>query len=119
MLPVGCFMHSGNIQVSWIDDTSAFVSLSQTDQVQIGKFHTPVQARQERQMFTNRIDGTSVLTAMNTSRYAESYKIQTYADYIQGKQQEKEKLGQSAKSWGEDCWVRPHYSSSTGFGYPR
>lgn len=29
---------SGNIQVSWIDDTSAFVSLSQTDQVQIGEF---------------------------------------------------------------------------------
>lgn len=28
---------SGNIQVSWIDDTSAFVSLSQTDQVQIGE----------------------------------------------------------------------------------
>ena len=27
----------GNIQVSWIDDTSAFVSLSQTDQVQIGE----------------------------------------------------------------------------------
>lgn len=27
----------GNIQVSWIDDTSAFVSLSQAEQVQIGK----------------------------------------------------------------------------------
>ncbi|MGH0114755.1 UNVERIFIED_CONTAM: hypothetical protein FKN15_046550 [Acipenser sinensis] len=26
----------GNIQVSWIDDTSAFVSLGQVDQVQIG-----------------------------------------------------------------------------------
>lgn len=25
--------------MSWIDDTSAFVSLSQTDQVQIGEFH--------------------------------------------------------------------------------
>uniref|UniRef100_A0AAZ3R1A9 Poly(A)-specific ribonuclease RNA-binding domain-containing protein n=1 Tax=Oncorhynchus tshawytscha TaxID=74940 RepID=A0AAZ3R1A9_ONCTS len=49
-----------NIQVSWIDDTSAFVSLSQTDQVQI---------------------------AMNTSRYAESYRIQTYAEYVQGRQQ--------------------------------
>uniref|UniRef100_A0A1A7X650 Poly(A)-specific ribonuclease PARN n=1 Tax=Iconisemion striatum TaxID=60296 RepID=A0A1A7X650_9TELE len=89
------FSAFGNIQVSWIDDTSAFVSLSQTDQVQI---------------------------AMNTSRYAESYRIQTYADYIQGKQQEKEKLGQTTKSWGEDGWMKPHYSSSAtsaGFGYPR
>ncbi|MED6293799.1 hypothetical protein CHARACLAT_014386 [Characodon lateralis] len=89
------FSAFGNIQVSWIDDTSAFVSLSQTDQVQI---------------------------AMNTSRYAESYKIQTYADYIQGKQQEKEKLGQPAKIWGDDSWVKPHYPSSTtsaGFGYSR
>uniref|UniRef100_A0A7N6C1X5 Poly(A)-specific ribonuclease PARN n=1 Tax=Anabas testudineus TaxID=64144 RepID=A0A7N6C1X5_ANATE len=87
------FSAFGNIQVSWIDDTSAFVSLSQTDQVQI---------------------------AMNTSRYAESYRIQTYAEYIQGRQQEKEKLGQTAKTWGEDSWVKPHYISSTtcGFGYP-
>uniref|UniRef100_A0A8C7IK95 Poly(A)-specific ribonuclease PARN n=1 Tax=Oncorhynchus kisutch TaxID=8019 RepID=A0A8C7IK95_ONCKI len=54
------FSAFGNIQVSWIDDTSAFVSLSQTDQVQI---------------------------AMNTSRYAESYRIQTYAEYVQGRQQ--------------------------------
>uniref|UniRef100_A0A8C6K6F5 Poly(A)-specific ribonuclease PARN n=1 Tax=Nothobranchius furzeri TaxID=105023 RepID=A0A8C6K6F5_NOTFU len=79
------FSAFGNIQVSWIDDTSAFVSLSQTDQVQI---------------------------AMNTSRYAESYRIQTYAEYIQGKQQ-KEKLGQTTKSWGEDGWMKPHFSSST------
>uniref|UniRef100_A0AAX7SS35 Poly(A)-specific ribonuclease PARN n=1 Tax=Astatotilapia calliptera TaxID=8154 RepID=A0AAX7SS35_ASTCA len=78
------FSAFGNIQVSWIDDTSAFVSLSQTDQVQI---------------------------AMNTSRYAESYKIQTYAEYIQGKQQEKEK--QTTKTWGEDSWVKPHYTCST------
>lgn len=88
------FSAFGNIQVSWIDDTSAFVSLSQTDQVQI---------------------------AMNTSRYAESYRIQTYAEYIQGKQQEKEKLGQTPKTWGDDGW-KPHYTSSTtsgGFGYPR
>lgn len=86
------FSAFGNIQVSWVDDTSAFVSLSQTDQVQI---------------------------AMNTSRYAESYKIQTYAEYIQGK--EKEKPGQTAKTWGEDGWVKSHYTSSTtsGFGYPR
>lgn len=33
---------SGNIQVSWIDDTSAFVSLSQTDQVQIGESWMPL-----------------------------------------------------------------------------
>uniref|UniRef100_A0A8D2ZEW9 Poly(A)-specific ribonuclease PARN n=1 Tax=Scophthalmus maximus TaxID=52904 RepID=A0A8D2ZEW9_SCOMX len=80
------FSAFGNIQVSWIDDTSAFVSLSQTDQVQI---------------------------AMNTSRYAESYRIQTYAEYIKAKQQEKEKLGQTPKSWGEDGWVKSHYTSST------
>lgn len=89
------FSAFGNIQVSWIDDTSAFVSLSQTDQVQI---------------------------AMNTSRYAESYRIQTYAEYIQRKQQEKEKLGQTPKTWGDDSWVKPHYTSSTasgGFGYAR
>uniref|UniRef100_A0A672Z446 Poly(A)-specific ribonuclease PARN n=1 Tax=Sphaeramia orbicularis TaxID=375764 RepID=A0A672Z446_9TELE len=78
------FSAFGNIQVSWIDDTSAFVSLSQTDQVQI---------------------------AMNTSRYAESYRIQTYAEYVQGKQQDKEKLGQPAKSWGEGSWVKPHYTA--------
>ncbi|XP_037546308.1 poly(A)-specific ribonuclease PARN [Nematolebias whitei] len=87
------FSAFGNIQVSWIDDTSAFVSLSQTEQVQI---------------------------AMNTSRYAESYRIQTYAEYIQGKHQDKEKPGQTTKTWGEDGWVKPHhYSTSAGFGYPR
>ncbi|KAG7487108.1 poly(A)-specific ribonuclease PARN isoform X1 [Solea senegalensis] len=88
------FSAFGNIQVSWIDDTSAFVSLSQTDQVQI---------------------------AMNTSRYAESYRIQTYAEYIQGKQQQDEKkLGQTNKTWGEDGWVKPHYTSTAGsFGYCR
>uniref|UniRef100_A0A8C2W9W7 Poly(A)-specific ribonuclease (deadenylation nuclease) n=1 Tax=Cyclopterus lumpus TaxID=8103 RepID=A0A8C2W9W7_CYCLU len=81
--------------VSWLDDTSAFVSLSQTDQVQI---------------------------AMNTSRYAESYRIQTYAEYVKGKHQNKEKLGQTPKSWGEDGWRKPHYASATSaatFGYPR
>ncbi|XP_061626541.1 poly(A)-specific ribonuclease PARN isoform X1 [Phyllopteryx taeniolatus] len=89
------FSAFGNIQVSWMDDKSAFVSLSQTDQVQI---------------------------AMNTSRYAESYRIRTYAEYIQGKQQEKEKLAPAPKSWTEDCWVKPHYAASAasgGFGYPR
>lgn len=61
-------------------------------------------------------------TAMNTSRYAESYRIQTYAEYIQGKQQDKEKLGQTPKSWGEDGWTKPPYTASAtsaGFGYPR
>uniref|UniRef100_A0A8K9XY97 Poly(A)-specific ribonuclease PARN n=1 Tax=Oncorhynchus mykiss TaxID=8022 RepID=A0A8K9XY97_ONCMY len=74
------FSAFGNIQVSWIDDTSAFVSLSQTDQVQI---------------------------AMNTSRYAESYRIQTYAEYIQGRQQVRESQGHSTQSWDEDGWVKP------------
>ncbi|KAI4832967.1 hypothetical protein KUCAC02_015901 [Chaenocephalus aceratus] len=87
------FSAFGNIQVSWIDDTSAFVSLSQTDQVQI---------------------------AMNTSRYAESYRIQTYAEYIKGRQI-KEKVEQTPKSWGEDSWTKPNYTPATsaGFGYPR
>ncbi|KAM4604209.1 poly(A)-specific ribonuclease PARN [Polymixia lowei] len=90
------FSAFGNIQVSWLDDTSAFVSLSQTDQVQI---------------------------AINTSRYAESYRIQTYAEYLQGKQQDREKLGQPVHSWGEDGWVKPHYTSTAagtaGYGYTR
>ncbi|XP_033986286.1 poly(A)-specific ribonuclease PARN [Trematomus bernacchii] len=87
------FSAFGNIQVSWIDDTSAFVSLSQTDQVQI---------------------------AMNTSRYAESYRIQTYAEYMKGRQI-KEKVEPTPKSWGEDSWTKPNYTPATsaGFGYPR
>uniref|UniRef100_A0A674CUY2 Poly(A)-specific ribonuclease PARN n=1 Tax=Salmo trutta TaxID=8032 RepID=A0A674CUY2_SALTR len=43
------FSAFGNIQVSWIDDTSAFVSLSQTDQVQIGEYwpiHKPSLCRE-------------------------------------------------------------------------
>ena len=57
--------------------------------------------------------------AMNTSRYAESYRIQTYAEYIQLK--EKDKVRHTTKSWGEDGWVKHHYTSSTtsGFGYSR
>lgn len=58
--------------------------------------------------------------AVNTSRYAESYRIQTYAEYIKGKQQDKEKLGQTPKSWGEDGWLKPHYTSASTaatFGY--
>uniref|UniRef100_A0AAR2JR78 Poly(A)-specific ribonuclease PARN n=1 Tax=Pygocentrus nattereri TaxID=42514 RepID=A0AAR2JR78_PYGNA len=68
------FSAFGNIQVSWIDDTSAFVSLSQLEQVQI---------------------------AMNTSQYAESYRIQTYADYMQSKQKSTSKN----RKWAEDGWT--------------
>uniref|UniRef100_A0A6Q2YMZ2 Poly(A)-specific ribonuclease PARN n=1 Tax=Esox lucius TaxID=8010 RepID=A0A6Q2YMZ2_ESOLU len=76
-----------NIQVSWIDDTSAFVCLSQTDQVQI---------------------------AMNTSRYAESYRIQTYAEYLQGRRHVRENQAQGSQAWGEDGWVKPHYAPVPG-----
>lgn len=77
------FSAFGNIQISWIDDTSAFVSLSQPDQVQI---------------------------AVNTSKYAESYRIQTYADYVGKKQDEK----QVKRKWAEDGWKeveRKHLST--------
>ncbi|XP_069066524.1 poly(A)-specific ribonuclease PARN isoform X1 [Pleurodeles waltl] len=67
------FSAFGNIHVSWIDDTSAFVSLSQPDQVQI---------------------------AVNTSQYAESYRIQTYADYVEKKQEE----AKAKRKWTEDSW---------------
>uniref|UniRef100_A0A2K6UZX4 Poly(A)-specific ribonuclease PARN n=1 Tax=Saimiri boliviensis boliviensis TaxID=39432 RepID=A0A2K6UZX4_SAIBB len=67
------FSAFGNIQISWIDDTSAFVSLSQPEQVQI---------------------------AVNTSKYAESYRIQTYAEYMGKKQEEK----QIKRKWMEDGW---------------
>nr|XP_036848020.1 poly(A)-specific ribonuclease PARN isoform X5 [Manis javanica] len=67
------FSAFGNIQISWIDDTSAFVSLSQPEQVQI---------------------------AVNTSKYAESYRIQTYADYVGKKHEEK----QIKRKWTEDNW---------------
>ncbi|KAF6272445.1 poly(A)-specific ribonuclease [Rhinolophus ferrumequinum] len=62
-----------NIQISWIDDTSAFVSLSQPEQVQI---------------------------AVNTSKYAESYRIQTYAEYVGKKHKEK----QIKRKWPEESW---------------
>ncbi|XP_062999269.1 poly(A)-specific ribonuclease PARN isoform X2 [Elgaria multicarinata webbii] len=68
------FSAFGNIQVSWVDDTSAFVSLSQPEQVQI---------------------------AVNTSRYAESYRIQTYAEYVEKKHEEKR---QAKRKWTEDSW---------------
>uniref|UniRef100_A0A669QLU8 Poly(A)-specific ribonuclease PARN n=1 Tax=Phasianus colchicus TaxID=9054 RepID=A0A669QLU8_PHACC len=67
------FSAFGNIQVSWIDDTSAFVSLSQPEQVQI---------------------------AVNTSRYAESYRIQTYAEYVEKKHEEK----RAKRKCTEDSW---------------
>uniref|UniRef100_A0AAY4B722 Poly(A)-specific ribonuclease PARN n=1 Tax=Denticeps clupeoides TaxID=299321 RepID=A0AAY4B722_9TELE len=75
------FSAFGNIQVSWIDDTSAFVSLSQTEQVQI---------------------------AMNTSRYAESYKIQTYAEYIRNKLEARH----LNRKWHGDGWVETPYCTS-------
>ncbi|XP_070811474.1 poly(A)-specific ribonuclease PARN isoform X3 [Pituophis catenifer annectens] len=68
------FSAFGNIHVCWIDDTSAFVSLSQPEQVQI---------------------------AVNTSKYAESYRIQTYAEYIEKKQEERR---QAKRKWAEDSW---------------
>ncbi|GAA6067516.1 poly(A)-specific ribonuclease PARN, partial [Tachysurus ichikawai] len=70
------FSAFGNIQVSWVDDTSAFVSLSQLEQVQI---------------------------AVNTSQYAESYRIQTYAEYMQAKQ----KNTPPHRKWGDDGWAEP------------
>lgn len=57
-------------------------------------------------------------SAMNTSRYAESYRIQTYAEYVQSKQ-DKEKGAQTAKPWGEDGWVKSPYTTSNSFGYLR
>nr|AAQ97826.1 poly(A)-specific ribonuclease [Danio rerio] len=83
------FSAFGNIQVSWVDDTSAFVSLSQTEQVQI---------------------------AMNTSRYAESYRIQTYAEYLQSRQ----KNTHSSRKWASDGWADTSYPSvamTTASGY--
>ncbi|MFT7798837.1 poly(A)-specific ribonuclease PARN isoform X1 [Arapaima gigas] len=78
------FSAFGNIQVFWIDDTSAFVSLSQTDQVQI---------------------------AVNTSRYAESYRIQTYAEYVEGRLEEK----QNCRRWADGGWVKSSFTP--GYGY--
>uniref|UniRef100_A0AAZ3R161 Uncharacterized protein n=1 Tax=Oncorhynchus tshawytscha TaxID=74940 RepID=A0AAZ3R161_ONCTS len=54
--------------------------------------------------------------AMNTSRYAESYRIQTYAEYVQGRQQVRESQGHSTQSWDEDGWVKPHYTSPSTVG---
>uniref|UniRef100_A0A8C2F2F4 Poly(A)-specific ribonuclease PARN n=1 Tax=Cyprinus carpio TaxID=7962 RepID=A0A8C2F2F4_CYPCA len=81
------FSAFGNIQVSWVDDTSAFVCLSQTEQVQI---------------------------AMNTSRYAESYRIQTYAEYLQSRQ----KSTHTSRRWTNDGWDAS-YSASGSKRRPR
>lgn len=106
---------------------SAFVSLSQTDQVQIGEFDRAAEhAHGHLHRKNANVEASCFLTtstrhtAMNTSRYAESYRIQTYAEYIQAKQ-DKEKPDKTVKTWGEDGWVKSHYTSSTtaGFGYPR
>ncbi|XP_072275129.1 poly(A)-specific ribonuclease PARN [Pyxicephalus adspersus] len=67
------FSAFGKIDMSWIDSTSAFVSLSKPEQVQI---------------------------AINTSRYAESYRIQTYAEYIEKKNQD----SNAKRKWNEDGW---------------
>uniref|UniRef100_A0A9J8CD92 Poly(A)-specific ribonuclease PARN n=1 Tax=Cyprinus carpio carpio TaxID=630221 RepID=A0A9J8CD92_CYPCA len=76
------FSAFGNIQVSWVDDTSAFVCLSQTEQVQI---------------------------AMNTSRYAESYRIQTYAEYLQSRQ----KSTHTSRRWTNDGWDASYSASGS------
>uniref|UniRef100_A0A8D2E2G0 Poly(A)-specific ribonuclease PARN n=1 Tax=Sciurus vulgaris TaxID=55149 RepID=A0A8D2E2G0_SCIVU len=78
-----------SIQISWIDDTSAFVSLSQPEQVPI---------------------------AVNTSKYAESYRIQTYAEYVGKKQDEK----QIKRKWTEDSWkeVERKRLNTQGLSHP-
>ncbi|CAB1344145.1 unnamed protein product, partial [Coregonus sp. 'balchen'] len=53
---------------------------------------------------------------INTSRYAESYRIQTYAEYVQGRQQVRESQGHTTQSWDEDGWVKPHYTSPSTVG---
>ncbi|XP_042571955.1 LOW QUALITY PROTEIN: poly(A)-specific ribonuclease PARN [Cyprinus carpio] len=73
------FSAFGNIQVSWVDDTSAFVCLSS--------------------------DGA----AMNTSRYAESYRIQTYAEYLQSRQ----KSTHTSRRWTNDGWDASYSASGS------
>lgn len=48
-------------------------------------------------------------TAMNTSRYAESYRIQTYAEYLQSRQQS---THTTSKRWTNDGWADTSYSSA-------
>ena len=55
---------------------------------------------------------------MNTSRYAESYRIQTYAEYMKGRRQEKDVNSQPDQSWGEEGWVKsPTTAGTTGYSY--
>lgn len=101
-----CVYHvSGNIQVSWIDDTSAFVSLSQTEQVQIGKRLGDADVCV---CVWRSCPDVCVCAAMNTSRYAESYRIQTYAEYLQGRQK-----NTSSRRWAADGWADTPYTTDT------
>ncbi|XP_048645486.1 poly(A)-specific ribonuclease PARN isoform X2 [Marmota marmota marmota] len=54
--------------------------------------------------------------AVNTSKYAESYRIQTYADYVGKKQDEK----QNKRKWTEDGWkeVERKRLSTQGLSHP-
>ncbi|XP_030047817.1 poly(A)-specific ribonuclease PARN-like [Microcaecilia unicolor] len=79
------FSAFGNIQVSWIDDPSVFVSLSQPEQVQI---------------------------AVNTSKYSESYWIQTYAEYVEKKYEQK----QPKRKWSENSWKEIERESISASG---
>lgn len=53
--------------------------------------------------------------AVNTSRYAESYRIQTYAEYMENRQDK-----QTCRRWTEGGWAKSPYSSSpavSSYGY--
>ncbi|XP_016403307.1 poly(A)-specific ribonuclease PARN-like [Sinocyclocheilus rhinocerous] len=47
---------------------------------------------------------------MNTSRYAESYRIQTYAEYMQSRQ----KSTHTSRRWTDDGWADTSYSAASG-----
>ncbi|XP_076997852.1 poly(A)-specific ribonuclease PARN isoform X1 [Tamandua tetradactyla] len=97
------FSAFGNIQISWIDDTSAFVSLSQPEQVQIALWpgsSLGVMSCVAKETFTPACRVPCSGEAVNTSRYAESYRIQTYAEYVGKKLEEK----QIKRKWTEDSW---------------
>ncbi|KAB0398315.1 hypothetical protein E2I00_016905, partial [Balaenoptera physalus] len=98
------FSAFGNIQISWINDTSAFVSLSQPEQVPIGlrlskEFPAAFTEWHGRKMALNHFPD-KFGKAVNTSKYAESYRIQTYAEYVGTKHEEK----QIKRKWTEDSW---------------
>ncbi|KAG7248949.1 hypothetical protein CRUP_016095 [Coryphaenoides rupestris] len=52
---------------------------------------------------------------MNTSRYAESYRIQTYAEYMRARRPVKDVPSQPAPSWGEEGWVKSQYTTTAGY----